>query len=53
MVDPAGVAWRVRDIYVVTGLACIFTMGAFIALAAGILADAVRRDIARPGIRLP
>jgi putative membrane protein len=27
--DPAGVAWRVQDIYAVTGLASIFTMGAF------------------------
>ncbi len=27
--DPAGVIWRVQDIYVVTGLIAIFTMGAF------------------------
>lgn len=30
--DPAGVVWRVQDIYAVTGLAAIFTMGAFILL---------------------
>jgi uncharacterized membrane protein len=27
--DPAGVVWRVQDIYAVTGLVAIFTMGAF------------------------
>lgn len=27
--DPAGVVWRLQDIYAVTGLAAIFTMGAF------------------------
>lgn len=27
--DPAGVIWRVQDIYAVTGLVAIFTMGAF------------------------
>lgn len=27
--DPAGVVWRVQDIYTVTGLVAIFTMGAF------------------------
>lgn len=27
--DPAGMVWRVQDIYAVTGLAAIFTMGAF------------------------
>lgn len=27
--DPAGVVWRVQDIYVATGLVAIFTMGTF------------------------
>ncbi|MCE7984446.1 MAG: carotenoid biosynthesis protein [Caldilinea sp. CFX5] len=27
--DPAGMVWRVQDIYAVTGLVAIFTMGAF------------------------
>jgi uncharacterized membrane protein len=27
--DPAGVVWRLQDIYAVTGLVSIFTMGAF------------------------
>lgn len=27
--DPAGVVWRLQDIYAVTGLVAIFTMGAF------------------------
>jgi len=31
--DPAGVVWRVQDIYVVTGLVALFTMGAFSMLA--------------------
>ena len=30
--DPAGVVWRLQDIYAVTGLVAIFTMGAFIIL---------------------
>jgi len=50
IVDPAGGAWRVRDIYVATGLCCIFTMGAFIALAAGILVDGLRYDHRAAGI---
>ena len=31
--DPAGMLWRVQDIYVVTGLVAIFTMGTFTLLA--------------------
>jgi len=27
--DPAGIVWRLQDIYAVTGLIAIFTMGAF------------------------
>ena len=27
--DPAGMVWRLQDIYAVTGLIAIFTMGAF------------------------
>jgi len=27
--DPAGMVWRLQDIYSVTGLIAIFTMGAF------------------------
>ncbi len=27
--DPAGIVWRMQDIYAVTGLIAIFTMGAF------------------------
>jgi hypothetical protein len=27
--DPAGMVWRVQDIYAVTGLIAMFTMGTF------------------------
>lgn len=29
LTDPAGIVWRVQDIYTVTGLVAIFTMGTF------------------------
>lgn len=38
--DPAGVAWRLQDIYAATGLAAIFTMGTFIILGLVKLMDA-------------
>jgi hypothetical protein len=55
--DPAGVIWRVQDIYVVTGLVALFTMGAFTTLALVKLIDfapveADGRALLTPGGRL-
>lgn len=37
--DPAGMVWRVQDIYAVTGLIALFTMGAFTILGLVILME--------------